>query len=104
MRRLATLLVLASAFSFQGVFAASLREQLALAEKAEDTYSEIELIRRVLDKEPGDADLQEQLIRLWLKVEDYDMAEAALKSWKSAPEGLRAEIGAEILYNRDDKA
>jgi tetratricopeptide (TPR) repeat protein len=81
-----------------------LREQLALAEKAEDTYSEIELIRRVLEKEPGDADLQEQLIRLWLKVEDYDMAEAALKNWKSAPEGLRAEIGAEILYNRDDKA
>jgi len=104
MRRLATLLVLASAFSFQGVSASTLREQLALAEKAEDTYSEIELTRRILDKEPSDAELQEHLLRLWLKVEDYDLAEAALKAWKGAPDNLLAEIGAEILYRRDEKS
>lgn len=104
MRRLATLLVLASAFSIHGVAASTLREQLALAEKAEDTYSEIEILRRILDKEPSDADLQEQLVRLWLKVEDYDMAEASLKGWKNAPPGLRTEISAEILYNRDEKS
>jgi len=104
MRRLATLLLLASAFSFQWASGSTLREQLALAEKAEDTYSEIEILRRILDKEPSDEELREQLVRLWLKVEDYDMAEASLEAWKDAPDSLRAEIGAEILYNRDDKA
>jgi hypothetical protein len=103
MRRLATLLVFASVFSFHGAGAATLREQLALAEKAEDTYSAIEIVRRILDKEPLDSELQEHLARLWLEVEDYDMAEAALKAWKGAPESLRAEVGAEILYHRDEK-
>ncbi len=104
MRRLATLLVLATAFSFQGAAAATLREQLALAEKAEDTHSRIELLRRILEKEPADDGLREQLVRLWLQIEDYDMAEVSLKEWKIAPASLQAEVGAEILFRRDDKA
>lgn len=83
--------------------APDLRGQLALAEKAEDIYSQIEIIRRILDKEPGDAELQEDLVRLWMQISDYDMAEAALRDWKGAPEPLKAEIAAEILYNRDEK-
>jgi hypothetical protein len=103
MRRLATSLVLASVFSFQGASAATLVEQLALAEKAEDTHSQIEILRRILVREPLNGELQEQLIRLWLKIEDYDMAEATLQAWKGAPSSLRAEVGAEVLYHRDEK-
>lgn len=103
MRRLATLLVLATAFSLHGAAAATLREQLALAEKAEDTHSQIELLRRILDKDPSDAGLREQLVRLWLQIEDYDMAEVSLREWKEAPASLQAEVGAEILCKRDEK-
>lgn len=103
MRRLATSFVLATAFSFQATDAATPREQLALAEKAADTHSQIELLRRILDQEPSDARLRERLVRLWLEVEDYDRAEAALREWKDAPGGVRAEVGAKILVHRDDK-
>lgn len=104
MRRLATLFVLASVFSFQGATASTLLEQLALAEKAEDTHSQIEILRRILAREPLNGELQEHLIRLWLEVEDYDMAESTLAAWKGAPGSLKAEVGAEILFRRDEKA
>jgi len=102
MRRIATLLVLASVFSFHRA-PAGLSEQLVLAEKAGDIHAQIEILRRILDKEPLNSRLQEQVIRLWMQVEDHDMAEAALRGWKGAPERLRAEIGAEILFARDDR-
>ena len=81
----------------------SLREQLALAGKDEDTYAQIELIRRILDQEPGDGGLREQLADLWLSVEDYDMAETTLREWKDAPEAVRASVLAAVLFERDQK-
>lgn len=81
----------------------SLREQLALAEKEEDTYAQIELIRRILDKEPGDDELREELAELWLSVEDYDMAESTLRDWKQAPESLRTKVLTAALFVRDGK-
>lgn len=88
-----------------GAFAtsSSLRDQLALAEKDKDALSQIELLRRILDKEPQDSEANRQLVHLWLDVEDYDMAEKALAAWKDAPANERASVTAEILYYRDDE-
>ncbi|MGA7880477.1 MAG: hypothetical protein WCD63_06370 [Terrimicrobiaceae bacterium] len=79
----------------------SLRDQLALAEKNEDTHAQIELIRRLLDQEPGDSELREQLADLWLTVEDYDMAESTVREWRDAPEVVRASVLAAVLFERD---
>jgi tetratricopeptide (TPR) repeat protein len=81
----------------------SLREQLALAEKDEDTHAQIELIRRVLEKEPGDAALRARLTELWLAIEDLDMAETTVRDWKQAPESLRARVLSTVLFARDGK-
>lgn len=86
------------------IHAATLEEQLALAEEKNDSHAQIELLRRLLDKDPRNADWNEQLAALWLEVGDYDMAEAALKAWTDAPENKRLVATAEILYHRDDKA
>ena len=77
----------------------SLRDQLALAEKNEDTHAQIELIRRLLDQEPGDSELREQLTDLWLSVEDYDMAEATVREWRDAPEVVRVSVLAAVLFD-----
>jgi tetratricopeptide (TPR) repeat protein len=81
----------------------SLREQLALAEKDGDTHAQIELIRRVLEKEPGDAALRARLTELWLAIEDFEMAERTVRDWKQAPEPLRARVLATVLFARDGK-
>ena len=83
--------------------AVSLRDQLALAEKDEDSHAQIELIRRILDKEAGDSGLREQLADLWLAVEDYDMAESVVREWTNAPESIRARVFATALFVRDQK-
>jgi len=106
MRPLATIVLLAAAFFFSSVSlqaALTLREQLNLAEKDEDTHAQIELIRRILDQEPGDAGLREELATLWLAVADYNMAEKTILDWKDAPPAVRARVLAEVLYRRDDK-
>lgn len=82
---------------------ATLREQLTKAEKAEDSCAQIELIRRILDQEPGDAELKGQLAALWLEVKDYNMAEGLINAWKDAPENVRASVTATVLFERDDK-
>jgi tetratricopeptide (TPR) repeat protein len=84
-------------------FGLSLRDQLALARKNEDIYAQIELIRRILDKEPGDSELRERLAELWLSVADYDMAESTVVDWKEAPEPLRVRVLAAGLFVRDGK-
>ena len=81
----------------------SLRDQLALAEKDDDTQAQIEVIRRILDQELGDAELREKLIGLWLSVEDYDMAESTVRDWKEAPESLRVSVLATVFFVRDRK-
>ncbi|MGH8046977.1 MAG: hypothetical protein ACREKL_07000, partial [Chthoniobacterales bacterium] len=78
-----------------------LREQLQLATKDGDTLSRIELLRRILDANPSDAKSQELLIALWLNIEDYDMAEAALNAWPAAPPKTVVLTRAQILRNRD---
>ena len=81
----------------------SLHDQLGLAEKDEDVYAQIELIRRILEKDPGDSELREQLADLWLSVEDYDMAESTVREWKDAPEEIRVSVLAAVLFARDQK-
>lgn len=83
--------------------AATLHDQLTKAEADDDTYAQIELIRRILDKDPNNGDLKEKLADLWLEIKDYEMAEQLLKGWKDAPEYERASVTATILFERDDK-
>ena len=80
-----------------------LREELVLAEKDEDTYAQIELIRRILEKEAGDAALHGKLAELWLSIGDLDMAERTVSDWKQAPKALRARVLATVLFVRDGK-
>ena len=70
----------------------SLREQLALAEKDEDTYAQIELIRRILEQEPRDTALRARLADLWLSIDDLEMAESIVRDWQQAPAALRAKV------------
>jgi tetratricopeptide (TPR) repeat protein len=81
----------------------SLREQLALAEKDEDTYAQIELIRRILEQEPRDAALRGRLADLWLSTEDVEMAESIVRDWQQAPAALRAKVLATVLFVREGK-
>ena len=78
----------------------SLREQLALAEKDEDTYAQIELIRRILEQEPRDTALRARLADLWLSIDDLEMAESIVRDWKEAPAALRAKVLAGTLPDR----
>jgi tetratricopeptide (TPR) repeat protein len=81
----------------------SLREQLALAEKDEDTYAQIELIRRILEQEPRDAAMRARLADLWLSIDDLEMSESIARDWKQAPAALRAKILATVLFRREGK-
>ena len=83
--------------------ALSLPEQLALAEKDEDTHAQIEVIRRILDEKPDDDELRERLADLWLSVEDYDMAESTVRDWANPPESVRVPVLAAVLFVRDGK-
>ncbi|MDD5200574.1 MAG: hypothetical protein PHC88_12330 [Terrimicrobiaceae bacterium] len=78
-----------------------LRTQLALATEDSDNLARIELLRRILDAEPGDTASHQQLVELWLAISDYDMAEAALNAWPAAPAKLAALTRARILRDRD---
>ena len=80
----------------------SLHDQLGLAEKDEDVYAQIELIRRILEKDPDDSELLEQLVELWLSVEDYDMAETQCASGRMLQK-IRASVLAAVLFARDQK-
>jgi tetratricopeptide (TPR) repeat protein len=80
---------------------AKLRDQLALATTDADTLSRIELLRRILDAEPVDTKSHQLLIELWLKIQDYDMAEATLKAWPDAPPAVAALTTAQVLRYRD---
>jgi tetratricopeptide (TPR) repeat protein len=101
-RVLSLLLVLTLAFCHTAA-GLSLRDQLALAEKDGDTYAQIELIRRILDKESRDDALRERLANLWLSVEDFGMAASTVQDWKAAPEALRVRVVATVLFVRDGK-
>jgi tetratricopeptide (TPR) repeat protein len=81
----------------------SLREQLALAQEDEDTYAQIELTRRILEKEPRDASLRARLADLWLSVDDLEMAESIVRDWQQAPAALRAKVLATVLFVREGK-
>ena len=81
----------------------SLREQLALAEEDEDTYAQIELIRRILEEEPRDAVLSGRLTELWLSIDDLEMSESMMREWQQAPAALRAKVLATVLFVRDGK-
>lgn len=93
--RYALLLLLAAALTRAD--GANLRDQLKLAEQADDRPAQIELVRRILTQDPGDNALRSQLLRLWLDDGDYDMAERALDDWKDAPENVSASARATIL-------
>ena len=83
--------------------ALSVREQLALAKEDEDTYAQIELIRRILEKEPRDAALRGRLAELWLSIDDLEMSESIVREWQQAPPALRAKILATVLFFREGK-
>jgi tetratricopeptide (TPR) repeat protein len=80
-----------------------LRDQLALAEKEDDTYAQIELSRRILETEPRDAALRARLAELWLSIDDLEMAESIVRDWKEAPAALRAKVLATVLFVREGK-
>ena len=47
--------------------------------------------------------LRGRLTELWISVEDYDMAESALRDWTNAPEATRKRVLAAALFHRDQK-
>lgn len=75
----------------------ALRAQLELAREASQPHSQIEIIRRILDEEPGNAALREELVNLWLEVDDPAMAVAVLESWNEAPPELHAVAQSKFL-------
>lgn len=79
-----------------------LREQLQAATDDGQEHSRIELIRRILDQEPGDAGLRGELVELWLWTGNHALAKAELEAWDAAPEPLRAMAGARILWETDE--
>lgn len=97
--RYALLLLLAVALTRAD--GADLRDQLQLAEKADDRPAQIEIIRRILTEEPENAKLHGQLLQLWLTEGDYDMADRTLDDWKDAPENIAASAQATILLARN---
>ncbi len=100
--RYALLLLLAAALTRAD--GANLREQLQLAEKADDRPAQIEIVRRLLDQEPDNGKLRGQLLELWLTEGDYDMADRTLDDWKDAPENIAASAQATILLARNHEA
>jgi len=96
--RYALLLLLAVALTRAD--GANLRDQLKLAEQADDRPAQIEITRRILAENPGDNTLQSQLLQLWLDDGDYDMAERSLDDWKDAPENVSAAARGIILMVR----
>ncbi len=82
--------------------AAKLRDQLGLATADKDDLARIELLRRILDADPGDKKSRRLLTELWLKIQDYDMAESTLQAWPAAPAALTALTRAQILRYRDE--
>jgi tetratricopeptide (TPR) repeat protein len=100
----ASLLVAAAFFCAAGLSAAdttNLRAQLSRAGENEDTLARIELLRRILDADPDDDASHRALIEGWRQIEDYDLAEATLTAWPSAPADLAALTRAEIQRHRD---
>ncbi len=97
------LLTVALVVLCRAAVALSLPDQLALAEKDEDTHAQIELVRRILDEKPDDDELRERLADLWLSVEDYDMAESTVREWTDAPKSVRVRVLATVLFVRDQK-
>ncbi|MEO8204665.1 MAG: hypothetical protein ABI615_00695 [Chthoniobacterales bacterium] len=79
-----------------------LSAQYKEAAAAKDSYSEIELLRRILDERPKDDEAHQKLIELWIQVGDYTMAESALAQWPNAPKPLAARVHAKSFYYRDN--
>jgi len=80
---------------------AKLKSQLNLAGTADDKLAQIEILRRILDADPQDTQSHQALIDLWLDIEDYDMAQAAVDAWTNAPAGTVALTHAAVLRYRD---
>jgi len=80
---------------------ADLKAQLALASEDNNTLARIDLLRRIIDADPGDNGARTSLVELWLAVPDYDMAGAALADWKNPPPSLAARATAQIQWRRD---
>jgi len=85
------------------VAASELEQKLDLAREADDTYAEIELLRRWLDVHPNDPGAVEELVGLWLEAPDFRMALQTLKQTASPDPGLVARTDAEVAFRRDDK-
>ena len=82
--------------------ASELEQKLDLAREAQDTHAQIELLRRWLDIHPDDAGAVAELVGLWLKVPDFDMALQTLRQTASPDPGLAARTNADIAWNRDE--
>ncbi len=100
--RYALLILLAATLT--RVDGANLRDQLKLAESADDRPAQIEIVRRLLEQEPENSKLRGQLLQLWLTEGDYDMADRTLDDWRDAPENIAASAQATILLARNHEA
>lgn len=78
-----------------------LQTQLERAEAASDRFAQIELIRRILDVEPDQAELRERMVTLWLSAGAYEQAGLEMEAWEDAPEPFRSMARSEIAWNTD---
>ena len=99
------ILLMVSLFAAAIAFArgTDLQQKLDLARQEEDTHAEIELLRRWLDTHPNDPAAVEELVGLWLEVDDFRMALQTLSNTASPDPGLVARTHAEVALKRDEK-
>lgn len=62
-----------------------LESQLALATESDDLPARIELLRRIADVDPNDLATRTELVELWSRLGDSEMALAALEEWPGEP-------------------
>lgn len=101
--RILLVISLLAAVNAVSLLASDLEQKLALARVENDPHAEIELLRRWLDTHPDDPAAREELVGLWLKVSDFDMALQTLRQIPSPDPGLVARTHAEVACERDEK-
>ncbi len=99
-----SLLTIGFAFSILGLAQADpLRDQLKLARDANDQLARTEIIQRILQQEPHDPELREELADLWILLEDYDQAERTVQDENTIAPNVRVRVLAQVLFFRDQK-
>jgi len=81
-----------------------LSTQLEAAKEDGTIWSQIEILRRMVEADPAPVGPRADLLRLWLEAGDFEMASGVLDSSPDLPAEVRAVARARILANEDRAA